>query len=245
MKRKFTMVFISTLLMLMVIVFLLYYNGVIHFNNPSTKKYPVRGIDVSSYQGDIDWNLLSKENINFTFIKATEGSSYQDDKYNFNFSMSSKTNLIVGAYHFFSYDSSGTTQAENYINTVNLTENNLPPVIDIEFYGDKGKNSPDKIVTINILNDLILTLEEHYGVKPILYATNKSYNLYLKEEYTDYPIWIRNVFTYPKLPENKEWTFWQYTSREKLKGYEGKEKYIDMNVFNGTKKELNNMLIKQ
>ncbi len=52
------------------------YNGLIHINNPSKQKYPIRGVDVSSYQGVIDWNVLSRQNIDFAYIKATEGGHF-------------------------------------------------------------------------------------------------------------------------------------------------------------------------
>lgn len=54
-----------------------------------------------------------------------------------------QTGLRVGAYHFFSYDSSGATQADNFIATVSKITNMLPPVVDVEFYGDKHRNLPD------------------------------------------------------------------------------------------------------
>lgn len=53
----------------------LYLIGILQLNNPSKKKYPVRGVDVSHYQGDIDWDTLANQGIDFAFIKATEGSS--------------------------------------------------------------------------------------------------------------------------------------------------------------------------
>lgn len=210
------------------------YKGIIILNNPSTDKYPVRGVDVSSYQGEIDWNKLSHNHIQFAFIKATEGSTFVDDRFSYNLSAALKTNLRIGAYHFFSYDSSGKTQAENFISNVPIIKNMLPPVIDVEFYGDKEKNPPDKVSVQKELNVLINTLQDHYGVKPIIYATEKSYQLYIADCYNDYDIWIRNVLSQPSLSANHRWTFWQYTDREKLDGYNGKEKYIDMNVFFGT-----------
>ena len=73
---------------------------------------------VSSYQGEINWRVLSSQNISFVFIKATEGSSFVDKNFAYNFQEAQKTSLSVGAYHFFSYDSEGKTQAENFINTV-------------------------------------------------------------------------------------------------------------------------------
>ncbi|GGH18887.1 glycoside hydrolase family 25 protein [Paenibacillus segetis] len=220
-----------------VILGILLYNGVIWFNQPSSQKYPVRGIDVSAYQGTIDWDVVSQQEIDFAFIKATEGSSSQDERFNYNWEKANQTPLKIGAYHFFSYDSSGATQADNFIQTVGNSAVALPPVIDIEFYGDKEKNPPSKKATIQILDELLNKLEHYYGRKPIIYATHKSYDLYLKGTYTDYPIWIRDVLKTPTLPDKTPWTFWQYSSREKLEGYEGQEKFIDMNVFHGTESE--------
>ena len=94
---------------------LLFWNGVLLINNPSSAEFPVRGVDVSAYQGDIDWKTLASQNIDFAFIKATEGSNFTDKRFAFNFAEASKTSLRVGAYHFFSFESGGDTQAENFI----------------------------------------------------------------------------------------------------------------------------------
>jgi len=215
----------------------LVYTGIVRLNRPSEEKYPVRGVDVSYYQGDIDWNVLAGQDIDFAFIKATEGSAHTDPKFAENWKNAAQTGLYIGAYHFFSYDSSGAAQAENFINTVTPTENILPPAVDIEFYGDKNKNPPSREETRVILDELLEKLETHYGRKPIIYATGKSYKLYISGGYVDYPIWIRDVYLTPSLPDNRSWTFWQFSNKEKLDGYNGEEKYIDMNVFCGSEEE--------
>lgn len=220
-----------------VIMFLLVYNGIVLLNNPSSEEFPVRGVDVSAYQGEIDWQKLSGEDIKFAFIKATEGSGYVDDKFSQNYENALKTDLRIGAYHFFSYDSSGETQAENFMNTVPKTDDMLPPVIDVEFYGDKKENLPDKDKTQEELDKLIQKLEEYYGKTPIIYATEKSYELYIAEKYDNCDIWIRNVYMKPSLSDGRKWTFWQYANKEQLNGYSGDEKYIDINVFNGSKSD--------
>ncbi len=236
-KRLKVIAAVSSAVLCVLIAFLLFWNGVILFNNPSDKKYPVRGVDVSHYQGDIDWDVLSSQDISFAFIKATEGSRYVDDRFACNLENARKTDLAVGAYHFFSYDSPGETQAENFISTVEPFDGMLPPVIDLEFYGDKYKNPPDKSEVKPNLDALISALEKHYGLKPIIYVTEKSYELYISGGYEQYDIWIRNVVTKPKLSDSREWTFWQYTNRDTLKGYSGEEKYIDVNVFSGSEDE--------
>lgn len=222
------------------VLFCLVWNGIILLNNPSTDTYPVRGVDVSSYQGDIDWETLSSQGISFAFIKATEGSGFVDERFAYNYSRAQKAGLRVGAYHFFSYDSPGETQAERFIRTVPVAENMLPPVIDIEFYGDKEQNPPGKEETTEQLTILIDRLEAHYGKKPILYATEKSYELYIAGGFPNCDIWIRNVVTAPRLSDQRQWTFWQYTNRAVLDGYHGEEKYIDRNVFYGSESDFMN-----
>ncbi len=214
----------------------LFLHGVIRID-PSPERYPVRGIDVSSYQGDIDWEILSKENIRFVFIKATEGSSFVDRCFDNNFAEVQKTDLKTGAYHFFSYDSSGEAQADNFIRTVPAVGLTLPPVIDLEFYGDKQENPPPREQVRTELTAMLQRLEEHYGTKPIIYATGRSYSLYLSGEYEAYDIWIRNTIAVPSFGDGRQWCFWQYTDKAVLKGYHGDEKYIDMNVFHGTLEE--------
>lgn len=207
MKKKICLSLFLALIIILIVVFILLWNGIILLNNPSKKDYPVRGVDVSSYQGDIDWETLASQDISFAFIKATEGSSFVDTNFKENFENALQTNLRVGAYHFFSFDSSGKTQAENFISAVTKEENMLPPVVDFEFYDDKELNLPEVDSTRKQLDIFLAMIEEHYGVKPIIYATEKSYKIYLSGQYQDYYIWIRNVVTKPKLSDNREWGF--------------------------------------
>lgn len=235
MKNK---IFIIVAIILLVLTLLLWgFLGIIKFNNPSKEQYPVRGIDVSAYQGEINWKKLSEQDIQFAYIKATEGSSFVDEYFQKNYKNAQETNLKIGAYHFFSYDSDGATQAENFIKNVEKIDNMLPPVIDVEFYGDKKKNPTNKEQVQEQLKILIDKLKENYGITPIIYATNKSYKLYIANNFEDCEIWIRDIIKFPNLPDSREWTFWQYTNRERLEGYSGKEKFIDMNIFNGSQQE--------
>lgn len=234
---RFVLIFASAVALIGTILFCFVWNGVMILNQSSADEYPVKGVDVSAYQGEINWQELSKQNIKFAFIKATEGSSFVDKQFLYNFSEAQKTDLAVGAYHFFSYDSEGATQAKHFINTVKPFDGMLPPVIDLEFYGDKEKNPPSRESVTRELKTMLSILEEHYGQKPIIYATETSYELYLESDYEQYDIWIRNVISEPRLSDEREWVFWQYTNRECIDGYEGMERYIDMNVFSGNERE--------
>lgn len=194
-------------------------------------KYPVMGVDVSRYQGKIDWDEFESQNVSFAFIKATEGSSHVDEFAAQNLENAAKTDIMISAYHFFSFDSPGRTQAENYISVVGSDRIDMPPVVDIEYYGDKKHSKPDREDVKDILCPLLDRLEEYYGAKPIIYSTLPVYNRYLRDGFSEYPLWIRNVNCEP---EFTDWDFWQYSDKGCLSGFEGKEKYIDLNVFRGS-----------
>ena len=235
-KRILLSVGVLSALFILILGVLLY-QGILLFNHPSEHDYPVRGVDVSSYQGEIDWDILSGEGIQFAFIKATEGSGFVDPYFERNLSGALGTPLRVGAYHFFSYDSSGAVQAEHFIAAVPKWEGMLPPVIDVEFYGDKERHPPDQTEVAVNLGEMIDRLTEYYGMAPILYATEKSYRLYIADGFADCDIWIRNILSRPSLSDGRSWIFWQYANRGRLRGYTGREKFIDLNVFLGTQAE--------
>ena len=192
-------------------------------------------MDVSNYQGDIDWERLEEQGVKFAYIKATEGSGHVDESAQKNIKNSAKTDIKRSCYHFFSFDSSGHTQAQNYISVVGKNEIDLPPVIDIEYYGDKASNKPTREETVEILQPLLDELEDYYGVKPIIYTTLPVYYRYVKPICGEsYPLWIRCKQTEPDFVD---WTFWQYDDQGQLDGYHGVESCIDYNVFNGSSEE--------
>ncbi len=225
----------ATLVVGAAVIAALFYFGVFHINDPSRDKYPVRGVDVSRYQGDIDWKTLSGEDISFAYIKATEGSSHVDPRFAYNWEEAGKTDLRIGAYHFFSFESSGETQADNFISAVEAKEGMLPPVIDVEFYGKFSKVNTDVEKARAKLRVMVDRLTEHYGMKPVLYVTDDSLTTLIGSEFGDCDVWYRSV--YGAVDEGIEWTFWQFSNRFRLSGYEGEERYVDMNVFCGTADE--------
>lgn len=210
---------------------LLLYFGVVLINDPSKEKYPVRGVDVSAYQGKIDWGVLSGQDIDFAYMKATEGSSFTDECFSQNWQGASDCGLRIGAYHFFSLESPGADQAKHFLDVVKPVENMLPPVVDAEPYGEYTDLSDE---AISELAEWLTSVENSCGKKPIIYTTEKWYDSRIKEAFPGYGIWIRSVYSKPK---TSGWTFWQYTNRMKLDGYDGEERYIDMNVFCGSAEE--------
>ena len=217
--------------------FLIWYGQIPRWKAPADDRYPIQGIDVSYYQGEIDWQEMVHQDISFAFIKATEGSLYTDPCFEKNWEQACLTGLSCGAYHFFSFDSPGETQAKHFIQTVGSLEGRLPPVLDVELYGPYFGSPPARGEVQFQLKILIEMLTEEYGRAPILYATQKAYRLYLQDAFPECDIWIRDVYLSPRLPDGRDWTFWQFSDRGQLKGYSGDEKHIDMNVFAGSTEE--------
>ena len=197
-------------------------------------RYPVKGVDVSSYQLEIDWKGLEDEGFKFAFVKATEGSSHVDERFEYNWNEANKTDMKIGAYHFLSYDTNGEAQAKNYIDTVNKKLGMLPPVVDVEFYGEYQEKHPAKNTVREVLTTVLDELEDHYHKKPIIYTNSYIYDEYISGIYEDYDIWISAHDIPETLSDRKKWSFCQYTFYGKSENVAAGEKYVDMNVFNGS-----------
>ena len=188
--------------------------------------YPCRGIDVSHYQGEIDWEAMKAQGVEFAYIKATEGSSHADECYASNMEQAQKAGIAAGAYHFFSFDSPAVTQAEHFIAITGEHPGNLIPTIDIEFYGNKESDPPEAEGVRCELQTMLTLLEETYGCKPMIYTTQTVYYKYIKGQFTEYPLWIRNVY----FPPVQQWTLWQYTDQLRPDGIGGAESRVDGDV---------------
>ena len=203
--------------------------------------FKVHGIDVSHYQGTINWDMLKKTRqgnfpVEFIFMKATEGGDFSDDKFEANFNSAKSHGFIRGAYHFYNPKTDAIKQADFFIRSVKLEPGDLPPVLDIE---KKGRDIP------KLQNDLKIWLkrvEAHYGVKPIIYASYKFKTRYLNDAFFDsYPYWIAHYYVESVRYEG-EWNFWQHTDVGTLPGIEEK---VDLNVFNGSLSDMKGLLIPQ
>lgn len=197
--------------------------------------YEICGIDVSHYQGNIDWEKVRNAEVNsnplqFVFIKATEGVSMIDDYFNDNFYQAKENGLVRGAYHFFSPKSSGKEQAHFFCRQVHLEEGDLPPVLDVESKGDLTPTQLKKEVL-----DWLNVVEAHYEVKPIIYTGYKFKVDYLNDKIFDpYPYWIAHYYV-DKVEYQEAWKFWQYTDRGVV---EGIQKEVDLNIYNGSMYDL-------
>lgn len=80
-KLKWALIVGGLLIAILLALFLLIWNGILHPNALAADAYEVRGVDVSHYQGEIDWTVLAGNGIDFVFLKATEGSTYVDETF--------------------------------------------------------------------------------------------------------------------------------------------------------------------
>ena len=201
-------------------------------NDYFVKEDDTIGVDLSEYQGEVDMDVLTSQGIRFVIIKATEGSGHTDPYFAVNWENVKKTGVLAGAYHFFSFDSSAVTQAEQYIRTVGSLKGMMRPIVDIEFYADKKENPPTAEEVRREVGIFLELLENEYHVKPMIYASEEVYKKYLSGYFDEYPRWVISMY-YPAFVQNgSDWLLWQYSDRGELSGFNGREKYIDLNVLN-------------
>ncbi|WP_366290240.1 glycoside hydrolase family 25 protein [Paenibacillus sp. AN1007] len=198
-----------------------------------------QGIDVSRYQGSIDWAKVKASGMTFVFIKATEGRTYIDPNFQGNVTGALAAGMMVGTYHFFRGTSVEIAKAEaaHYANTLNKVGGakalQLPPVLDYE-------NNPGNLskAQINTVAKAFLTeLQRLTGVKPIIYTGN-AFARNFDASLGSYDLWIAR-YSSTRVPDEqtawKRWTFWQYTDSGRVNGISGN---VDMNEFEGTAQQL-------
>ncbi|MEI1277323.1 GH25 family lysozyme [Leptospira venezuelensis] len=225
---------ISSLLLLVFAVYTAFDKGIIWFAYPSQSKYPIRGIDVSNHQGNIDWKKVSENKISFAYIKATEGGDWKDKAFPRNWKEANELGIRVGAYHFFTLCRSGKEQAANFISYVPKDPKALPPVADLEFVGNCKERPPLQDVKKEI-QEFLIALENYYGKRPLLYLTYEFIDQYLDTDFLEYPVWIRDIFGHPASSFERKWFIWQYHSRARISGIDGP---VDLNVWNGDEESL-------
>jgi len=204
-------------------------------------KNKVFGIDISHYQGIINWKdvayLEDSIPIGFIMIRATAGKAKPDNYFTYNWKEAKNNNFIRGAYHYYRPNENSTEQANNFIKKVTLEKGDFPPILDIEQTPD---NQTIESLREGIQNWLNL-VEAHYGVKPIIYTGDSFYKDYLKGKgFKDYPFWIANYNKKINGPKAKDWLIWQFSDQGNVKGI---NEFVDLNVFDGNEKMLKLLLI--
>ncbi len=192
------------------------------------KRYWIKGIDVSHYQGDINWGRVAKDRIRFAVAKATQGTAFVDPMFTRNWHGARAAGLVRGAYHFLDAAGGGQAQANHYMSTVRSLggwrDGDLPPILDFE----TGSREQAR--------DFIDRVKATTDEKVILYSGN-----YLREHgggnlgasYLWLPAYVAEPTPDAYLPRGWDtWTIWQYGAGGRVNGIIGP---CDVDVFHGGK----------
>jgi lysozyme len=198
---------------------------------------PIHGIDVSRWQGKIDWASVRAAGTQFAFIKATEGGNHLDPRFLENWSGAAQAGVPRGAYHFMYWCRPAQEQAAWFRRNVPNDPNALPPVLDLEWNGH-SRTCPMKLPREEALVHVKLMLKEmeaHTGKRPIIYTDITFHREVLEGELHDYAHWLRSVAAEPhERYAGRQWTIWQYTTTGRVPGIEGN---VDRNAFYGSQAE--------
>lgn len=194
---------------------------------PDRRLYPLKGVDVSHYQGTIDWRAVAGDGVAFAYIKATEGVESRDAQFARNWREARRAGVRVGAYHYFIFCRSARAQARNFLAVAPPAPSALPPAIDLEM----ARGCPARLTGAIVrkeLNAFLTIVEAHHRKRAVLYVTPqffRTYRAYLPER----PMWRRSILSRPT--PSGSWTFWQYRSRGRVTGI---RTHVDLNVFRGS-----------
>ena len=183
------------------------------------------GIDVSHHQDKIDWSLVAEDDVDFVYIKATEGATYKDPCYDENMKGAINSGLPVGAYHFFRMTSGATAQFSNFKAALNGYDFKLVPMIDVET--SDGRPVKELQDSLDVFINLV---KAEYDCAPIIYGTQRSYNTYCAPKYNRYHLYIGRYSKFPPEIYGKgTYTIWQYSETARVKGV---SRPVDRCLFN-------------
>jgi lysozyme len=192
---------------------------------PDRHRYPLRGIDVSHYQGVIDWPAVARNDVAFAYVKATEGVDDHDAQFARNWKGARRARIRVGAYHYFIFCRSGRAQARNFLAVAPHQRSALAPAVDLE----EGHSCPGRLTGREMrreLDEFLALVEAREKKHAVLYVTPQffaTYRAYLPKR----PLWRRSIMTKPA--PNGSWTYWQYHCRGRVAGI---RTLVDLNVSN-------------
>lgn len=187
------------------------------------------GIDVSHYQGRINWDEVARDSrVTYVYLKATEGTNTIDDTYTYNFTECKRVGLKVGSYLFFRPHLSAQAQFDLFKSRVNTRQQDLLPVIDVEVI----RGVSESVMQARLL-ELCDLFEREYGKKPIIYTGKNFYNKYIygNHRLRAYKYFIAAYsFIEPDLYGDHDYVMWQYSATGSVRGIRGN---VDMSRFVG------------
>jgi lysozyme len=202
---------------------------------------PVRGIDVSHYNGKIDWAAVAAQKIRFAYIHASQSSGYRDSMFSTNWAAAKEAGIARGAYHTFSFCTDINDQftiLESVIGPVDSSD--LPITLDIELFPGQEKSNNGGLASeakcaLSAGNDAIRAnvlaladrIEKTYQKKPVIYGNDYVIDSVLTSAVTErFSVWRVKYGLAGKAPP-LPWVMWQYSENEKVAGVPGT---VDVNV---------------
>ncbi len=206
----------------------------VEWERRSPRSYPIHGIDVSRWQGDIDWKRARRAGVSFAFLKATEGGDVRDPQFKSHWRNAKRAGVRRGAYHYFYFCRSAAEQARWFIRNVPRDVNALPHVLDMEWNHQSRtcRARPSGTKVRAEARRFLNILERHYGKRPVIYTTVDFFRETGIGDLPDTEFWLRSVAGHPsQVYPGQRWTFWQYTGTGQVPGIVGN---VDINAFAGT-----------
>ena len=198
-------------------------------HNRSNHHRIANGIDVSHYQGIINWEKVGKSDLTFVYAKATGGETYVDPHFNHNWNGIRSTDLYRGAYHFFLASDDPLKQAEHFVHTVGpLREDDLPPMLDVEIYDHASRETIEAGALI-----WLEAVENATGRRPVIYTGSRfGTEVLSNSNFSKYPLWIAEyadeIKRIPIPWKHAGWTIWQHAESVQVDGITG---HVDLNRF--------------
>jgi lysozyme len=217
--------------------------GFVAGDMPRPRDFPIHGIDVSKYQGAVDWSRVADSGVKFAWIKATEGGDHVDAYFQANWNGAKAAGVPHGAYHFVYWCREPIEEVRWFEQNVPVEADALPPVLDVE--ADTESRTCHKRLeqqqTIADMKLMLSEMERYFGKKPIIYTSVDFYREILSDgAFSDYPMWVRSTKYYPAVKYgDRPWLIWQYQADGHVPGIAGK---VDRNVFYGSQKDWNKFL---
>jgi len=197
----------------------------------------VSGADLSEKNGSVNWQAFANNDINFLFIKATEGLDRVDAFFESNLQQAHQFGIVAGAYHWFHPQLHAGQQADLFIHTVKSFKKLLPPVVCLETYFTSMGEMEKNVLTF------LRLLENRIKIRPIIYSSETYWRTYLPDAVwgCDYPLWLDKpgAIWPPQVWPWAGWTFWQFSYQAKLPGIPAN---LGLNWFNGAMDELRQMV---
>jgi lysozyme len=194
------------------------------------------GIDVSEYQGNINWSSVKAAGKSFAIIRVSDGTGHLDSYFSQNWSGAKSAGLIRGVYQFFEPGEDAVAQANLVLSHMGaFGPGDLPPMIDVEVTGGQSAAT----ITSKV-HQWVNTIQSATGVKPLIYTGGWFWNPDVQTgDFASYPLvdsyYCSNCCPDIASPWTK-WAMWQYSSTGSVGGISGN---VDLDRFDGTLDDLN------